>query len=283
MSDELTTENPSGLEAENPLGEATGAEEAYLRFVPLAQALPVEKLISYRGVDAMLALHNVQSGLKNVTPYLDRISTRLEPQEREHIEAISDLALAVVFASRQVNLRERSSQDYKEKMTRIFKLRNILLYAAISCAHADLIPMEDVERIQRGGGPADAAQDCIDLVALFRKNAHVLVGKTPATPELLKEAAELGTLMVKSIKPARAATPQLASEEKESDVDIRNRLWTLLTVYHESLWTAGSLLYKKEVGNYIPELLSAKRPEQGQSPAAPAPSPQQEKPTTSTE
>ncbi|MFO0588298.1 MAG: hypothetical protein U0441_12190 [Polyangiaceae bacterium] len=71
-------------------------------------------------------------------------------------------------------------------------------------------------RARQGRGSIDAAQDAVDLAALFREFAAAVRGKTPVTAEMLKEAADLGTELLLALKPKSAKkdwTPKGALKE----------------------------------------------------------------------
>jgi hypothetical protein len=240
----------------NPLGEATGAEAQYQRFLAEALAIPAEQLIPYR-VNPLLAYHNSRAGVSTVLKHEAELP--LSAEKLAMLQTIPDVALALAFAARQVNTEKQSEGEIRAKLGRAYEIRDILLQAAEVCARAGLISFADVERIKRGKGPIDGAQDCIDLAALYRREAATLVGRTPATPELIHEAAELGTELVKRLRPANApeAEPQAETPSAlAAALDIRNRFWTMLSQRHEELWKVGAALFGKAVDEFVPPLQS---------------------------
>jgi hypothetical protein len=72
------------------------------------------------------------------------------------LQELPALALAVSFAASRVNLlNEHSDGSIADKLSRVRKLRRILLKSADACAEAGVVPTDPVEAIKRGTGHID--------------------------------------------------------------------------------------------------------------------------------
>jgi hypothetical protein len=145
----------------------------------------------------------------------------------------------------------------------------------VSLVDAKVFSAAAVKRVQKGKGPRDAAQDCVDLAAMYRAKAKETKGKTAVTKEQIDEAATLGDALLVTLKPGSAKGK--ASSEVRAAVSDRDRLWTLLVRdYKAHARRAGGFLWVDEVDEHVPPLQShagvrGKKPAQAEP--APAPSP----------
>jgi hypothetical protein len=254
------------------LVEAVTAEDmeaAFKELLPKAEALADGEVISFPG-DADLAQHNAKEATKVVLDRQADLGGKFSDQEIQTMAETPKVAAATVFASNRVSFMVTDSpKEIAEKMVRARKVRKILLLGAQACAEAGHIPTKDVRTIEKGRGFRDVATDDVDLAALYRKYPAELENRTPATPEMIQEAAELGTELLSKIKPSRAFSEKIKPEELTAAMAIRDRFWTLLVQHHEAVWKAGAHLFGRAVDDHVPALLSRKR----------APKPREEAPT----
>jgi len=233
-------------------------EAAYREVLPLAEALAEDLVISFPG-EAELAHYNIKTGTKAVLGRQTELAGKFTAEEMREIAEAIKVAVATMFAVRQVDtLVSGSTGEIAEKMARIHVVRLILLLGAKACALAGHIPMKEVEVIERGKGPRDHVGDAVSLAAFYRKYAAELENRTPATPELVQEAATLGTELLAKLRPTHAPK-KTRPEELKAAVSTRDRFWTLLVQHHELVWKAGAQLFGREVDEHVPALLSRKR------------------------
>ena len=241
------------------INERQGQEKAYEALLPKAQSLEADKLVSFRA-DSQLALQNIKTGVGNVLSQKEKLKERFKPEELELLEGLLDNAQAVVFADSQVNtLLSRSTGEISDKLAECYRLRRVLLFGAKACVYAELLSADEereLEKIEQGTGALDASQDCVDLVALYNKNPQLLE-HTPATKNMLQNAAKTGSELVLLLKSAAAPKDNVQPEKLRASAEIRDRLWTLLAQGHELLLQAGTLIYgTKKVHRLVPKLQS---------------------------
>lgn len=231
-------------------------EAAYDEMLPLAMEIEADEVVVCRA-DARLAFHNARRGVEAVLARQAEIVDALTAAQRQAIARVVKVAAAVVFAvSLCAKLAPRSSGEIAAKLKRAYELRRIMLLAAESAAEAGLLDRQEVKLIRDGRGNIDAAQDDVDLAALFRRNADALAGKTPVTAEMIVEAAEVGTWLVATLRPAAAPVVAARPEEVAAAADRRDRLWTLLQRDYEDVWKVGAMIFGRAVDDHVPGLQS---------------------------
>ncbi|APR88075.1 hypothetical protein A7982_13424 [Minicystis rosea] len=231
--------------------EVVGSQKAYDDFLPAAQAIDASDVRPFRA-DASLAYHNVERGLDAVAGHIDRIKSELPKVSVSKLQQLSDIALAVMFASAQVDRGSDGATPGLLKRAR--ELRDPLIKSADALAASGVIPARAVEKIHAGRGSIDLAQDCVDLAALFTKHAKEVKGKTAVNAAQIKEAAAVGTDLLKRLK--RRGTKTKAQPGVTDAIDARDRLWTLLVLRHGELRRVGMWIWADDVDAHVPPLQS---------------------------
>ncbi len=248
----------------------TDARSAYDKFTAEAIALPKESIQPFRG-DALLAYHNVKTGASAVLEH-ESTAKQLPEVKLKAIKDLPNLAMAVVFAARQVN-REPEATELAVLWPRVSELRTKMLAFARGLALTGAFPQRDVAAIVAGHGKIDNATDLVQLSALYEKCADAAAHQHGVTPEEIKEAAQLGSRALTILKPATAPRTATTSSEIAAAVDMRDRMWTLLTQRYENhLWRAGAWIFKTSVDTHVPPLQSRsvrRAKDKGQTPNQP--------------
>jgi hypothetical protein len=260
-----SAESPSKKPAKNTDAppEVFGSEAAYTRFLPTAKALEAARVIPMRA-DASLAYHNVAAGCDEVLKYEAHIKAHLPKVDISELQSLPDLALAVAFASLKAN-SESGASDTRALLVEAHTLRRGLLKSADAAAEAGIFTEQQVSKVKKGRGPIDAAGDCVALASMFTKQAAALKGKTAVTAQQVARAAELGTELLRRLKPK--GTRRKADAGTVSGADARDRLWSLLAQRHERLWAVGAYIFGHAVDERVPGLLSRVRRKAKKKPA----------------
>jgi len=135
-------------------------------------------------------------------------------------------------------------------------VRETLFEAAKPLVRNALLSKTEMDRILAGRGRIDAANDCVDLAALFRGEWATIQSKTLVTEADLQEAAEVGATLQTVLHPERARPRAELTAEMKETIDLRNRFWTVLRNRHQLLWRVGAWLFGPEVDEKVPPLLS---------------------------
>ena len=224
---------------------------AVSRFLRPARALPDDAVQPLRG-DVLLAYDNVVRGVDAVLPHEEHLRGALPLIDFRILRELPQLALATSFAASQVDRQARG--QVTPLLARAVHLRKLLLTAAEMLVLSGDLVDQDLEKIRRGSGPLDTANDCIDLAALFRMHDGAR-RRTVLTDELLNEAQELGSHLLKLVS-ARSSRRRTTLPPSDPSVQLRDRLWTLLNLRHRELRRVGMWLFMDEVDAHVPRILA---------------------------
>ena len=254
---------------------AAGAEAAYARYLPKAQALADTAVVTYR-LDPLLARHNVQRGLEALAPHLTALRKALPLLDWAALLELPLLAQAVVFAAAQVQGSARATGEIAALMNEAAELRRKLLGTADYLVLGGALKAAEIAKIRSGRGPVDQARDCIQLAALFRKQPAALSGQTLVKAADVARASELGTELLDRLQPRRArGSRQKDDPAKAAAVAARDRLATLLWLRHGDLRRAGYYQFGEALDEHVPPLQSGRsgRRKQPDADKDPAPAP----------
>lgn len=224
---------------------------AVSRFLRPARALPDDAVQPLRG-DVLLAYDNVVRGVDAVLPHEPHLREALPLVDFRVLRELPQLALATSFAAAQVDKQARG--QVAPLLARAVHLRRLLLAAAEMLVLSGDFSEEELEKIRRGSGPADTARDCIDLAAVFRRQ-EAARKKTVLTDELLGEAQELGSHLLQLVT-ARSSRRKTTLAPSDPSVQLRDRLWTLLSLRHRELRRVGMWLFLDDADERVPRLLA---------------------------
>ena len=250
--------------------QVVGNQAAFDAFAPAARAL-TGAIRPFRA-DASLAYHNVEAGVVSVVSARKALDERIRDIDWEAIEGATNLALAVCFAASQAATTTAPATGIAAKLAEARPLRRLLLRSAQALAGAGLVSEKDVAAILAGHGSLDAANDCVNLAALFTKNAAKIRGQHPVTAAQIARAAALGSELTTLLKPARAKAGKKDGAVAAA-TDIRDRLWTLLVATHLELRRLGAFLWVDDVDAHVPQLQASRSGRRRPLKQGPVPSP----------
>jgi len=249
------------------VAEVAGSEAMFHELIGPAREIPADRVVVFKA-NASIVFHNVERGVRAIEPHREAIE-RLPGIDARRILALPKLALALAYAQALVEraARPQGAGETRTKLSRAASLRRIFLRSLEACAEAGLISKAELRPIRSGSGPIDLAGDLVACLALFRKHEAALNGKTPVSPETLREASEVAADLHKTLKPAGTPTPK--SPRKVDELrDDRNRLWTLLLDGHSDLRKAAAFIWGDEASKHVPALQSRARVTPEPSPPA---------------
>jgi hypothetical protein len=255
----------SAVQATDLVPEVTGSEEEYERYLPVAQALAEGDVLSYR-LDPSLAYHNVAAGVEALIAMETRIREELPKVRFEEIKELPAVTIGLCFAASQVDGQGGVTLELRAPLRRAYELREVMLAAARALALAGLLPKAAVENIVKGRGGIDAAQDCVDLAALFRKHAAAVRGKTAVTAAMITEAATVGTLLLKGLRSKNVKRDYSPKGDRKVAIEARDRLATVVAKRHELARRIAYWLWGDEMDRHVPALqarVAAKRSNKG--------------------
>ncbi len=255
----MTNDTPSDASPEptTALPVPTPADIGALqeRFLPLARTVDARDVQEFVG-DASLVYHNVELGTRNVVAEAGRIAAELPTVSLPLLHEAPLLAQVFTFSTRKVQRHLKSPGTTAQLLKRAYAVRETLLEAAKPLVRNGLLSKAEMDRILAGRGRIDAANDCVDLAALFRGQWATLQSKTLVTEADVQEAAEVGATLQTLLHPERARPRTELTAEMKETIDLRNRFWTVLRNRHQLLWRVGAWLFGPEVDEKVPPLLS---------------------------
>ncbi len=263
--------NNSSVAATDQLPEVTGDINDFTRHEAAAAALPVAEVRPCRA-DVRLAVYNALSARDTVVAARADLDAAGVPVDWSRLGELDSLCRAVVYAAGRVPTVPGESSEVIALLAEGRPLRTRLLATARVHAINGRCSMAEVERIARGRGAVDLANDLVDL-ALLHADGDLVGDGTSVTHEQVLRAKAVGTELRAKIHPAGAARPSRITLGQHIVTVQRDRLWTLLFQAHAQLERAGGALWGRDMPKHIPALLKRhvprKRPEKPAAPVAP--------------
>ncbi|HSN97013.1 MAG TPA: hypothetical protein VLS89_01910 [Candidatus Nanopelagicales bacterium] len=251
------------------LSHAVDAAAAYQE--NLAEARGVVKPAPYRLVPD-LVLANIKNAERYVAARRDDIQEHFPRVNIAHFDGIGRLALGVKFAAMVAEGSGPSESEVSVVLGEARELRGKLLPAVGALAASGLVPQATYERIARGRGTRDVAEDCVGLAQVFREGGAALDGKHPVTPDQIERAALVGSWLLQQLRPAEARAEKAPKPEA---VEIRNQMATLLSERYAKLQAVAHYFEGDGWLEAVPPLMTrpAPRREAAKAPEAPAQEP----------
>lgn len=250
-------------------GDGNALVRAFHRFLAAAHAVPDEQVRVMRA-DPQLVYQNVVLGVKAVLPYEMVLARDLPTVNWDLLRELPELGLAVSFAAAQSGRRRGGTLT--PLLRKAGRLRRLLLSAAEMLVLAGEILARDVDKIRRGSGPIDLANDCLDLVALFHRH-QTARQRTVVTEALLAETEAAGQQLLGRLTRSTEYAKALGMKPVEPTTSLRDRMWTLLTQQHRELRRVGMWLFMERVDEHVPALLARGRRKDPASAVTPAQTP----------
>ena len=217
-----------------------------------AAAWQVANALPYRLVPD-LVLSNIKKAESYVAARRDEIQEHFPKIPIADLDGLGRLALGLKYAAMVAEGAEPSEGEVSKVIAEAWELRGKLLPAVASMAAAGLVPQATYERIARGRGVRDAAQDCVELAQVFRDGGAALDGKHPVTGEQIERAALVGSWLLKHLK-VKGARPEKAA--KGDDVELRNRMATLLVERYTRLQAVAHYFEGDAWAEVVPPLMT---------------------------
>ena len=254
--DRLTVAQKSAFQSMDPAA-------CFAHFRPLAEQVPTEGLAVFNA-DAALVLQNVKTAVSVLGPRLPEVALRLVDPPFVAVLELPSLALALLHAANRVPARKLSEGEIRDALAEVAPMRALTLtfLDVASDPALGLLPTERVRAVRAGKGPLDLAGDAVVLSDLFAEYGESLSGKHPFRPEQLTRMAELGALLLQSLKPGRAPASATA---REPAAVLRDQFAALLADRYEELRLCASVVFRPSQAAVV---IPALRASSGQASAA---------------
>lgn len=249
-------------------GERERAESTVGSLRQEALAIPKAEVMPFNW-NAILIKQNVDRAFALMEDFLPQVK-HLAP-ELSYVRGtrIRETALALVYTS-AVAARSTApgTPTFREGMTQIYKLRRLFMHSALALAEKKKVNKKALEQIQKGTGPVDAIDDAVALASFFRRSPEHLAKSAIDESDLNATFALARDLYPQvKVKGARKL-PLRLPDPIDEHVDLRNRMWTLLSDDWDHFWILATLHFKADVAEVIPKLKSHARVRRAASPDA---------------
>jgi len=128
-----------------------------------------------------------------------------------------------VFTAGRAGSVGRASPTLHKKIVRSRTLLRILQRGAEALVEGRVLDAASLPRVE-GRGPLATAQACVSFASLFRGNHGKTRGVTAVKPALVREAAELGSELLREVKPRGVGTRGARTEAERLAADDRDRM-----------------------------------------------------------
>jgi hypothetical protein len=259
--------------------EIAGFEGSWRAFEGEA-LLAAERDVTPYSANALVAFQNARKGVQAIMALRARLESDADAPRVDFVRVAKTVrvAEALVFGARRASNAVAAKIDIAARTARVYELRGVLMTNADAAVKSKALSDDDarkVETIRKGKGPIDAAQDCLDLAALFADNARSLQGRTFVTAEMLQRARTLASellhlLMPSGVEPLRGAPDAVAIA-----ADMRDRMALVLARYYAYVARVGGWIWGFDVAEHVPPLRSRSLPSDtgGNREPSPAPAP----------
>ena len=245
-----------GATLSNGPPEASGFEASWERFRAEAAAVDAGAVKTFP-YNAAVALHNVRAGVAAVVaerPWFDAQADA----PRVDYAALGDAELAaeaLVFAADQAAALGRVPPTVTVKIARARTLVRSLDAAATALVEGGVLRVEELPTTL-GRGPVATARRCVALAALFRGKHARTRGATAVTSAQVKEAAELGSELLRTLKPRGVGKRWERSEAEVAASDARDRMAVVVTRRYAYVERIAGFRWGRELGAVVPAMLS---------------------------
>ena len=204
--------------------EAVGVEAAWERFRHEAAAVDARDVKTFTG-NASVVLHNVSTGVGAVMAERAWFEAQADgPRvDFERVAAVESAAEALGFTAAQASASVSVPTTLAAKIKRARVVRKKLRANAEALVEAGVLAVSELP-VFEDRGPLDVARACVGWAAFFRAKQAQIRGATGVRSTLVREAGELGSELLREIKPRGVANPRVRSEAERAAADDRDRM-----------------------------------------------------------
>jgi len=246
----VSPETPENEFADISELESISSQSAYESFLSAACAIE-PALIEECCADIVLAYTNVTRGVEKVVGSGAVVIGKLPNVNVVDLSMLPRLVQGLAFAALQVQ-RELRSVSFGTLFERAQQVRRKLRKAAEALAEANLLSDADIDEVRMYGPPA-VLEDCLELVAVLRRNEARIAGRSPVLASDIHEAEQL-VEKLRVLLGQQSDTGESSGPSLLKAIELRDRFWTLLSQRHDVLWRCGVWLYGREVDERVPPL-----------------------------
>jgi hypothetical protein len=241
----------------------TSPAAAYKHFLSAAKGVAGEAVRPCT-IDVDLVRANAALGVAAVEPQRKLVKQKLRNFPWTEVAELPALTLALTFAADRVGAKASDGQ-IAAQLAAVRPMRELTLRQLEIFAELGMAPADRVRAIREGGGPIDTARDAVAIAALFHELGAAVAHKHPFAPAYLAQLAAHGEALLAALKPEGAPSAKAAPDPA---ANLRDRLFTLISVRYELLREAGVAAFGlKALDEHVPPL-GSRRPAPAKTPPA---------------
>jgi hypothetical protein len=229
---------------------------AFAHFRPLAEQLPAEDLPVFTG-QALVLRANILRALDVIEPHLEAAVSALRDARLEQVFELPALSMGLEFAAQRVPAAKLSAGEIEKMLNEGAPARELMLRFLEVASHPllGLLPRERVAAVRAGTGKLDQAQDFVAIPGLFAEFKSTLGGKHPFSPEMIERLGELGSTLIKHVRPGKANGEAV---KRSPESILRDQFAAMVADRYDYLQTLAVVaLGKRRTDELLPALRSS--------------------------
>jgi len=246
---------PTGTPSAAPM-EPVGLEASWEQCREEAARVDPRDVVSFKP-NASVVLHNVRTGVAAVLA--ERAWFEAQPDgprvDFARVAGAETAAEALVFVATRAGAITRVAPGVRAKIVRARTALRVLRGGAESLVAAGVLTAAEVPSID-GRGPLATARACVAYASLFRAKQAQTRHLTAVKPEHVREAAALGTELLRDVKPrgvgGRAARPEV----ERAAADDRDRMAVVVTRRYDYVERVAAWRWGRDCEAIAPTMLA---------------------------
>jgi hypothetical protein len=237
--------------------DAVGVEEAWERFRAEAAAVDPRDVTTFTHNTAVV-LHNVRTGVAAVLAERAWFEAQQADGLRvdfERVAAAEGAAEALEFAAARAAAPARVPGTLRVKIKRSRVILDVLRASADLLVKGGVLSAADVPAAVENG-PRGVARACVRYAALFRANRQQIRGATTVSSALVKEAATLGSELLREVKPRGVAKASARTEAERAASADRDRMAVVTTRRYDYVERVAVWRWGRDCEAFVPRMLT---------------------------
>ena len=237
--------------------DAVGVEESWERFRKEAAAVDPRDVSTFTHNTAVV-LHNVRAGVAAVLAERPWFEAQREEGLRvdfERVASAEGAAEALEFTAARAAAPAREPGTLPVKIKRARVVLDIFRSSADLLVKAGILAVTDVPSAVENG-PRGVARACVRYAALFRENHEKIRGATTVRSALVKEAAALGTELLRAVKPRGVAKGSARTEAERAAAADRDRMAVVVTRRYDYVERVAAWRWGRNCEAIVPRMLT---------------------------
>lgn len=207
--------------------------------------------------NATVVLHNVRASVAAVVAERAWFEAQADAPRVDfaRVAATETAAEALVFTAARARSVSREAPGVHGKIVRARKVLRILRGGAMALVEQGVLSAAELPRAE-GTGPLAVAEDCLSYASLFRSKHAKTRGATAVSTALVREAATLGSELLREVKPKGVGTRGVRTEAEREASDARDRMGVVVTRAYDYIERVAAWRWGRAFEALVPPMAS---------------------------